>query len=233
MKNTRELAVYQVTSIKDLTVLISHFNKYPLITNKRADYELFQMAFNLVNSKEHLNTEGFMKILSIKAYLNKGLSSQLKTDFPNITPYLRPVVPTQPIKSPQWVAGFSEGDGCFSVLVTKSNTIKSGVQVVLRYTVTQHIRDSALMNNFCDFFGCGKFRVRSNGVACDYFVSNTSDICQIIIPFFDKYPLFGVKAQSYASFRKVGEIVKVKGHLTSSGLEEIRQIIAKEEGIVL
>lgn len=54
MKATRELAVYQVTSIKDLTAVINHFNKYSLITNKKADYELFQMAFNLINQKEHL-----------------------------------------------------------------------------------------------------------------------------------------------------------------------------------
>jgi hypothetical protein len=45
MKNTREVMVYQVTSIKDLTAIVSHFNKFPLNTNKRADYELFQMGF--------------------------------------------------------------------------------------------------------------------------------------------------------------------------------------------
>jgi hypothetical protein len=55
----------------------------------------------MINQKEHLNTEGFLKILSIKASLNKGLSSQLKTDFPNITPNLRPDILIQPIKSSQ------------------------------------------------------------------------------------------------------------------------------------
>ena len=101
MKNTREVMVYQVTSIKDLTAIVSHFNKFPLNTNKRADYELFQMGFKLINQKEHLNTEGLLKILSIKASLNKGLSSQLKTDFPNITSNMRPDILIQPIKSPQ------------------------------------------------------------------------------------------------------------------------------------
>lgn len=98
---SREMILYQVTSIKDLTVIISHFNKYPLLTKKRADYELFQMVFKLINFKEHLNTKGFTKILSIKAVLNNGLSSQLQTALPNITPYLRPKILTQPIKDPQ------------------------------------------------------------------------------------------------------------------------------------
>lgn len=93
--------VYQVTSIKDLTAIVNHFDKFPLNTNKRADYELFQMAFNLVNQKEYLNIEGFLKTLSLKASLNKGLPIQLKTDFPNITPYPRPDILIQPIKSPQ------------------------------------------------------------------------------------------------------------------------------------
>jgi hypothetical protein len=37
-----ELAVdvYKVQSVKDLKGIINHFDKYPLITNKRADYEL-------------------------------------------------------------------------------------------------------------------------------------------------------------------------------------------------
>jgi hypothetical protein len=59
------------------------------------------MAFKLINLKEHLNTKGFMKILSFKASLNKGLSSELETAFPKITPHLRPKVLTQPIKDPQ------------------------------------------------------------------------------------------------------------------------------------
>lgn len=110
--------------------------------------------------------------------------------------------------------------------VRKSSSTKSGVQVILRYQVTQHVRDSALVQNFTEFFGCGNFTVRSNKIACDFVVSNFSDIRKIIIPFFDKYPLLGVKAQNYADFKKAVKIMEVKGHLTSSGLEEIIKIKA-------
>lgn len=110
--------------------------------------------------------------------------------------------------------------------VIKSNSLKSGVQVILRYQVTQHIRDSGLVQKFIKFFGCGNFTIRSNNIACDFVVSKFSDIDRIIIPFFDKYPLLGIKALNYADFRKVAEIIKVKGHLTDSGLEEILKIKA-------
>ena len=50
---------YQVSSIKDLAVIIEHFDKYPLITQKWSDYELFKQAVELIKRKEHLRVEGF------------------------------------------------------------------------------------------------------------------------------------------------------------------------------
>jgi hypothetical protein len=35
---------FEVHSIKDLKVIISHFDKYPLISQKRADFELLKIA---------------------------------------------------------------------------------------------------------------------------------------------------------------------------------------------
>ena len=49
-----DTCVYLVQSIKDLAVIINHFDKYPLITKKQADYLLFKMAFDLIKYKEHL-----------------------------------------------------------------------------------------------------------------------------------------------------------------------------------
>nr|YP_010218689.1 LAGLIDADG endonuclease [Morchella brunnea]UBU98388.1 LAGLIDADG endonuclease [Morchella brunnea] len=50
-------------------------------------------------------------------------------------------------------------------------------------------------------------------------VRKTSDIFDKIIPFFNKYPLQGVKVDDYADFCKVAIIKKNKGHLTQVGLE--------------
>jgi hypothetical protein len=36
-----------VSSIKELEVIINHFDKYPLLTQKQADYLLFKSAFAL------------------------------------------------------------------------------------------------------------------------------------------------------------------------------------------
>jgi hypothetical protein len=62
-----------VQSFKDLKVIIDHFKRFPLLTQKCADFELFSQIFYLMEKKEHLTLEGLNKILAIKASMNLGL----------------------------------------------------------------------------------------------------------------------------------------------------------------
>lgn len=91
---------YRVSSVKDLQVIIEHFDNFPLITQKRADYLLFKQAFELVKGKEHLTPEGLQKIVNIKASINLGLSEKLRVAFPETIPVARPLVIDQEIKDP-------------------------------------------------------------------------------------------------------------------------------------
>jgi hypothetical protein len=101
IRNGKSTGIYSVQSVKDLvTVIIPHFIKYPLITQKQADFLLFSSIINLINNKEHLNLEGLNKILSIRASMNKGLTGKLKELFPNVVGVERPVINNQIIKSP-------------------------------------------------------------------------------------------------------------------------------------
>ena len=74
---------YFVTSVKYLQVIKEHFDKYPLHTQKRADFELFKQALDLIQNKEHLTTQGLQKIVAIRASINLGLSDELKVVFIN------------------------------------------------------------------------------------------------------------------------------------------------------
>lgn len=57
--------VYSVSSLEELTnIIIPHFNKYPLITQKRSDLELFKLAIEIMNNKEHNDIEGIKKVNS-------------------------------------------------------------------------------------------------------------------------------------------------------------------------
>jgi hypothetical protein len=91
---------YRVSSQKDITVILDHFDKYPLVTQKRADYLLFKRAFEIIQRKEHRTPEGFREILSIKAAINLGMSDSLAEAFPDILPVERPKIEDQVVPYP-------------------------------------------------------------------------------------------------------------------------------------
>lgn len=79
------------------------------------------------------------------------------------------------------------------------------------------------MKSFGEYFGCGKY-YGTKGVVGNFVVTRLSDILDKIIPFYQKYPVVGVKYLDFADFCKAAEIMKVKGHLTQEGLEQICKI---------
>jgi hypothetical protein len=91
---------YRVTSHKDLAVIIDHFDKFPLITKKHADFLLFKEIANIVSRKEHLTMDGLQKIINIRSSMNLGLSDKLKAAFPQTSPVLRPEVTFNEITDP-------------------------------------------------------------------------------------------------------------------------------------
>jgi hypothetical protein len=40
-----------------MQILIAHLDKYPLLTQKWADYQLFKQAYEMIVKKEHLTME--------------------------------------------------------------------------------------------------------------------------------------------------------------------------------
>lgn len=215
---------YQVTCLKDLiNVIIPHFDKYSLITQKHADFELFKAVVLMLSRKEHLTVEGLHKIVAIRATLNWGLSPELKTSFPNITPIQKPLVEIGVIKDCDWLAGFASGEGCFFINIQKSFTRNIGETVNLCFLISQNSKDEQLINSIVSFFG-GKVYKRSNKPIVEFIVTKYSDLTEKVIPFFEKYKIKGVKSRDFEDFKKVAELMKAKVHLTKEKLEEIRQI---------
>ena len=216
---------YAVSSIKELQIIINHFDCYPLISQKWSDFQLFKQIFNIVRDKEHLTAQGLNKILSLKSVLNRGLSEDLKFAFPDLTYVERPLVPSNKIKDYYWFTGFVDGEGCFFVNIQKS-TSKIGETPSLKFLITQHERDAALLQNFIDYLGCGRYSKQSGETAAAgyYTVSNFTDIMQIIIPFFDKYPLQGTKLNDFEDFKLVSSYISNKSHLSLEGLNKIKLI---------
>ncbi len=215
---------YRVFSIKDLQLVIDHFDKYPLISQKFGDYSLFKQAYLLLINKEHLTPEGLLKIIAIRASINNGLSESLKEAFPGIIPVMRPERNNISIYNPQWLAGFTSGEGSFGVKVRKAKE-NSKAFIELIFQINQHVRDKQLMACIAEYLECGKIYKHSlNAVV--YRVSKTSNLNEKVIPFFIKYPVLGIKALDFKDFCSLAELISNKAHYTEEGLEKIISIKA-------
>nr|YP_009741025.1 LAGLIDADG endonuclease [Fusarium pseudograminearum]YP_010390907.1 LAGLIDADG endonuclease [Fusarium louisianense]YP_010391118.1 LAGLIDADG endonuclease [Fusarium ussurianum]YP_010391175.1 LAGLIDADG endonuclease [Fusarium vorosii]AYN73101.1 LAGLIDADG endonuclease [Fusarium graminearum]QID42285.1 LAGLIDADG endonuclease [Fusarium culmorum]UPX01858.1 LAGLIDADG endonuclease [Fusarium gerlachii]DAC73461.1 TPA_asm: LAGLIDADG endonuclease [Fusarium graminearum CS3005]QID41609.1 LAGLIDADG endonucle len=225
-----ESSIYMVQSLRDIDVIINHFEKYPLLTKKLEDFQLFSQIVTLIHKKEHLTITGWHKIISLRASMNKGLSTFMKTTFPDIIPATRPSRSDEELINskidPYWMAGFVAGEGCFSIRITKSLTLKTGYQVQLRFNVTQHSIDKVFMNSLVAFWGCGKVFLRFRENKVDFQILKLKDLTDKVIPLFQSISLQGVKSKDFADFCKAVDIMKVKGHLTNEGLDQIRRLKA-------
>ena len=182
----------------------------------------------LIN-KEHLTPEGFSlrsKIIAIKASINNGLSEALKEAYPSVIPVMRPErnnLSAQAI-NPQWLAGFTSGEGSFGVKVRKAKeNSKAFIELIFQFN--QHVRDKQLMACIAEYLECGKIYKHSlNAVV--YRVSKTSNLTEKVIPFFIKYPILGIKALDFKDFCYLSELISNKDHYTEVGLDKILSIKA-------
>ena len=194
--NTAEL---QVNSFKDMAAVINFFDKYPLITQKWTDYLLFRKAYELILNKEHLTIKGLISLGEIKSLINKGLSGQLKEAFPNLgSNNSQRCEVIKDIISPNWISGFTSGEGCFKVRISESVSHCQGYQIQLKFQITQQNRDKKLMEKLISYLGCGYISERGDIV--DFHVTKFVDIINKIIPFFEKYPIIGVKSGNFKDF---------------------------------
>lgn len=244
-KQGKDAVQYRVESIKELQIIIDHFDKYSLLSAKIADYLLFKEAFNIIKLQEHLTVEGLNKLVGIKASLNLGLPLNLKEAFPKVVSFNRSEYIFKGISHPDWVAGFTSGDGSFNIKISRFTTNKIGSRVQLRFSITLNIREKELIKGLLLYFNLGYLNVPPlpsmkelgtgvQDISDKYIyvwkdtvglqVMNFSDITDVIIPFFDKYRVHGQKSLDYEDFKKVVEICKAKDHLNSEGLKKIMDI---------
>jgi len=112
-----DVAEFKVRSVKYFEKIIVHFEQNPLITKKSEDYLLFKKGVEIIKRKEHLSSTGLNKIIALRASMNKGLSSEPLEAFPEIQPVQLPLSPSKKITDPEWLAGFTSGEGTFYVNV--------------------------------------------------------------------------------------------------------------------
>ena len=194
--------VYEVSSIKDLHIILKHLETYPLITDKWADLQFFKQVTELMINQEHLTLEGLTKIVNIKASMNFGTIPQaIISLFSSIEPVKRPERRDFTIYHPYWVVGYVEGEGMFFVNIYKRKDTVLGEGVKLVFKITQDRKNIALLESFVNVFTAGKVYKQSPTVkVLDFLITGLADITKHLIPFFQSYPLEGAKKEDFEDF---------------------------------
>jgi hypothetical protein len=111
------------------------------------------------------------------------------------------------------------GDGHFGVNISKESldalALKEVGEVHLKFVISQHLRDEKLLNLILEYLipgtrkrGEGAIHKTWNRDVYNLSISNFSIIKERIIPFFNKYPIVGVKSLDYQDWCKIAEYKK-------------------------
>lgn len=130
--------------------------------------------------------------------------------------------------NPNYVVGFVDGEGCFSVTINKK--YKDIPEVRLIFEIELREDDEPILMKIKELLKCGNIyrleyeRYEKWRPHVKYEVSNFNDISGIIIPFFQRYPLQAKKRKQFEYFCQVAEIIKSKEHLKPEGILKIQAL---------
>jgi hypothetical protein len=139
-----------------------------------------------------------------------------------------------PIKKPEfissvlplnghWVSGFITADGSFTLGYTEDSDRRFNAKLIPMFKVTQHNKDLLILERIKNVFNVGTIYTKRIYYA-ELQIFRIKQLTDIVIPFFDTYPLLGAKALDFIDF-KTGMIIISSGeHLTQSGLNRLKTI---------
>lgn len=130
---------------------------------------------------------------------------------------------------PDYVCGFTDGEGCFTIVISKHPSKKLGVDARLHFQIELRDDDEEILKNIQETLDCGRiYHLNYERYGwhphVELKVSSIKEIREKLIPFFKKHPLRGKKSQSFTLFCQAVEIFDHKEHLTLQGIEKLKQI---------
>lgn len=145
-----------------------------------------------------------------------------------------------PKLTPDYVVGLVDGEGYFSVSVSRDlSKMYKSLRVRLTFGVDLKEEDGQILYRLRDFFDCGTLSKRvdnrpSFSNLIRYQVRNYPDIKTKVIPFFQKHRLlFESKRMAFERFKDIARRFEAKQHLTDDGFEEMKVLAKAVHGRIL
>jgi hypothetical protein len=122
---------------------------------------------------------------------------------------------------PWFVSGLTEGEGCFCISFAVRRKLRTGVEVRPSFSLSLNEKDLQLLRDLQAFFGCGWIRASKTDRTFKYEARAVNDLLDLIVPHFERHPLRGSKAKSFAAFADVCRMIEQGDHLRRDGLRSI------------
>jgi hypothetical protein len=180
-------------------IIIPFFTKYPLRGTKHLDYLDWLKGLEIIKNKGHLTIEGLSEIKLIKAHSN---TERLFNN--NINLHCNPNTPGYIPLDPNYISGFLAGDGYLS-LITKIDSPSFGR---IKIGFTQHQDNYLLLQSIKDYFDVNNLVIsKVNDKAISLNCGSEDTIYNILLPFFEKYPINGIKAITLIKLLKIKNLI--------------------------
>ena len=138
------------------------------------------------------------------------------------------------VETGNYLAGFTDGEGCFYVGVHPTATVMLGLQVIPEFHVSQNGERISVLKLFAEVLGCGAIKKNASASSRDksyvLVVKRHRDLYERVLPFFERFPLRSEKQQEFLKFAQVVEMMHRKEHLTIDGLKRISEIAFSMNG---
>jgi hypothetical protein len=125
-----------------------------------------------------------------------------------------------------FLSGFALGEASFMLVCRPRGDYGRKWKVSAAFNVSQ--KDRTPLDLFCQTLRCGSIRRAGNG-GWYWEVNRLSDIRSRIIPFFERFPLVGTKADDFARFRRAVALLS-KGTLSDSDYVAVLELREQMNG---
>lgn len=140
---------------------------------------------------------------------------------------------TKQVISNEYLAGFTDGEGCFYVGFSKREDLPLKWQVITEFHVSQNPGGKNVLEEFRKRLGCGYLKPNHARNLKDkswiLIVKNREDLEKRVIPFFKKYILFTTKRKDFEIFEQVLIFISKGEHLQKEGFKKIVTLVFSQQ----
>ena|SRR3989344_5349894 len=136
--------------------------------------------------------------------------------------------------TPDYIVGLTDGEGYFSVSATIDRSQGWNCHnVKMVFGMDLNIVDGKILHDIRDWFGCGKVSFKRDkrerfSDQLQFQIRDLESITEIIIPFFQKYPLkLPKRKKTFEKFVEIARMKKAKEHIGHEGFLKAKKL-AKE-----